>query len=378
MLAGRPMRTVGVEEEMLLVDIRDGRPRSVQGQVVLRSALDTAGVSAESVDGAVEGEFQQEQLETHTAPVQRLSDLEDQVRYWREQAATAARGADCRIAALASSPLPMASGPTPTSGERYEWIADRFQQVARNQFSCGLHVHVSVESDEEGVGVLDRLRGWLPVLLALSTNSPFAHGEDTGFQSWRAQVLRTWPSSGPTELFGSAQAYHRLVEDMTATGVLLDEGMVYFDARLSRRYPTVEIRCADVCPRLEDTVLVAALARAMVETAAAEWADGRPAPETQTALITLATFQASRHRLTEELLDPVTARPRPGWDVVDSLLDWVGPALAAAGDRARVDSALEVIRAQGTGADLQRGTFDRTGQLVDVVAHAVRLTAEQE
>lgn len=361
---------------MLLVDIRDGRAQSVQGQLVLRSALDGAGLSAESLHGAVEGEFQQEQLETHTAPVLRLSELEDQVRHWRAEAALAARGTGCRVAALATSPLP--AGPTPTAGERYQWIRDRFQRITRQQLSCGLHVHVAVESDQEGVGVLDRIRGWLPVILALSANSPFAHGEDTGFQSWRNQMMGSWPTSGPTDLFGSAEAYHRLVRDLTGSTVLLDEGMIYFDARLSHHYPTVEIRAADVCPRIEDTVLVAALCRAMVETAAADWAAGKPAPDIRSMLIRLATFQASRHGMSEDLLDHATARPQPAWEVVDSLLDWVGPALDAAGDLDRVRRALEVIREEGTGAALQRVTLDRTGQLVDVVAQAVRVTADQD
>lgn len=361
---------------MLLVDIRDGRTQSVQGQLVLRSALSGAGMAAESLDGAVEGEFQQEQLETHTAPVLRMSDLEEQVRHWRAEAALAARGTGCRVAALATSPLP--ATPTPAAGARYEWIHDRFQLIARQQLSCGLHVHVSVASDAEGVAVLDRIRGWLPLVLALSANSPLAHGVDTGFQSWRNQMLGSWPSSGPTDLFGSAESYHQLVSDMTGSTVLLDEAMIYFDARLSHHFPTVEIRAADVCARLEDTVLLAALSRAMVETAASDWGAGSAAPVTRSAMIRLGTFQASRHGMTGDLLDPATAHPRPAWEVVDALLDWVRPALESAGDLERVRDALHVVRREGTGAELQRVTLERTGQLVDVVAQAVRMTAEQD
>ncbi len=361
---------------MLLVDIRDGRAQSVQGQVVLRPALGEMTLAAQGDEGALEGEFQQEQLETHTAPVHLMADLEDQVRHWRREADAAARQAHCRVAALASPPLP--TGPTPAAGERYQRIRERYQLVAREQLSCGLHIHVSIESDEEAVGVLDRIRSWLPVLLALSANSPFTDGEDSGFQSWRSQVMRAWPSSGPTPLTGSARAYHQLVRDMTASTVLLDEGMVYFDARLSQRYPTVEIRSPDVCLRVDDTVVLAALARGLVETAAAEWAAGHPAPEVSTIMVGLASFQASRHGMTGDLLDPLTFRPRSAWEVVDALLEWIRPALQANGDWPRVEAGLERIRAEGSGADVQRTTFDRTGQLVDVVAQAVRLTAGQE
>ncbi|MCK0113050.1 glutamate--cysteine ligase [Ornithinimicrobium sp. F0845] len=370
------MRTVGVEEEMLLVDMQDGRAQSVQGQLVLRSALQDPGMAPAVVEGALEGELQREQVETQTAPSRDLAELEEQVRYWRGEAAEAARAAHCRVAAIATSPLP--SGPSPAAGERYAWIREHYQLLARQHLSCGLHVHVAIDSDEEGVGVVDRVRVWLPVLLALSANSPFAHGEDAGFQSWRNQMMTRWPSSGPTDLFGSPEVYHALVQDMTATGVLLDKGMIYSDARLSHHYPTVELRTADVCTRVEDTVLIAALSRALVETAAAKWAAGTPAPQVPSTLIRLASFQASRHGLKEDLLDPLTSRPRPAWEVVDDLLVWVRPALESAGDLPRVESALGVIRQDGTGADLQRLTLERTGQLVDVVAQAVRVTAGQE
>lgn len=326
--------------------------------------------------GAVEGEFQQEQLETHTAPALDMSDLEEQVRHWRAEAARVAREADCRVAALATSPLPV--GPTPVVDDRYAWIRDRFQLVAREQLNCGLHAHVSVASDEEGVGVLDRIRSDLPALLALSTNSPFVQGEDSGYQSWRSQMLGGWPSSGTTELFGSADAYHQLIHDLTQSTVLLDEGMVYFDARLSHHYPTVEIRITDVCARVEDTVLLATLGRALVETAAAEWAAGVPPRPVTSALVRIATFQARRHGMNDTLLDPVSSRPRPAWQVVDDLVQRLRPALESTGDLDRVIAALWVIRRRGTGADLQRSTWERTGQLVDVVAQAVRTTAGQD
>lgn len=372
------MRTIGVEEELLIVDVRDGRARSVQGQVVLRTALEGQAVASLTTDvsGALEGEFQQQQLEMHTAPVVALDDLEREIRHWRDKADEAARTASCRVAALGVAPLPV--GHAPVKSDRYAWIRDRYGLIARQHLSCGLHIHVSVESDEEAVGVLDRIRVWLPVLLALSSNSPFWHGEDTGFASWRTPMMHRWPSSGPTDVFGSASAYHQLVADMTHTSVLLDEGMVYFDARLSHHYPTVEIRVADVCLRPEDSTLLAAVCRALVETAATEWSQGAAPPALPTALLRMAVFQASRSGLSGDLLDPITAEPRPAWQVVESLVSWVRPALVETGGLARVEEGLGRLRRDGTGAALQRDTFRRTGQLVDVVAQAVRITSGHE
>ncbi len=159
-------------------------------------------------------------------------------------------------------------------------MAEHYGLTAQEQLTCGCHVHVSVESDEEGVAVLDRMRVWLPVLLALSANSPFWQGKDTRYGSYRSQVWGRWPSAGPVEIHGSAEAYHARVRSLVATGALRDEGMIYFDARLSHRYPTVEVRVADVCLDPADTVLLATLVRGLVETSAREWREGRPVPDT--------------------------------------------------------------------------------------------------
>ncbi len=383
-------RTIGVEEEMLLVDVHSGRPRSVSGRLLVRAARTRPPGADDGVHGAVEGELQQQQIETHTAPVSDLLTLAREIRHWRGEAIAAARDSGSSVAAIGTSPLPVR--PEPADSPRYAWIKDRFGLIAREQLTCGLHVHVSVDSDEEGVGVLDRIRVWLPALLALSANSPYWKGVDSGFASYRSQAMARWPSSGPTDVFGSAEAYHRLVEEMTRSAVLLDEGMVYFDARLSHRYPTVEIRAADVCPTVAETVVLAGLCRALVATAAREWRtgpapptrtyrDGRPATsalEVPTPLLRLAAWQAGREGLGGALLHPLTSRPRPATEVIDALVEHVRPALTAAGDLGVVEDGIERLRVHGSGAARQRRTLEHTGRLVDVVSQAVRATAGLE
>jgi carboxylate-amine ligase len=118
-----------------------------------------------------------------------------------------------------------------------------------------------------------------------------------------------WPSSGPTELFGTPQGYHDTVDAMLGTGTLLDDGMVYFDARLSRQYPTVELRVGDVCLRVNDAVLLASLARALVETASREWRLGKPPPQVRLETLHLAYWRASRSGLEEDLGTPSPAGP---------------------------------------------------------------------
>ena len=366
------VRTLGVEEEMLLVDVRTGRPRSVSGQMLVRAPHQPPEVVDGGVQGALEREFKQQQIEAHTAPAADLDTLRKELLHWRGAAVAAAREAGSNVAALATSPFPVR--PVAADSSRYAWMEDRYQLTAREQLVCGCHVHVSVEGDEEGVGVLDRIRVWLPTLLALSANSPFWNGVDSGFASYRSQVLARWPSWGPSDVFGSAQAYHRLVRRMVLSSVILDEGMVYFDARLATRYPTVEIRSADVCFTAEEAVVLAALCRGLVETAAREWQTGAAAPDVPTQLLRLASWQAGREGLGGQLIDWRTGLPRPAWSVVDSLVDHVGASLQDDGDLAIVHEGLARLRDEGNGAIRQRATLERTGSLVDVVAESVRAT----
>ena len=111
--------------------------------------------------------------------------------------------------------------------------------------------------------MIDRIAAWLPLLLALSSNSPFWQGHDTGYASFRTVIWGLWPTAGPSGPFGDAAGYDAAVADLVRSGAALDVGMVYFDARLSASYPTVEIRVADVCTDVRDAVLLAALSRAL-------------------------------------------------------------------------------------------------------------------
>ena len=109
---------------------------------------------------------------------------------------------------------------------RYDEMARRYGIVAAGQLTCGCHVHVSVTSADEAVGVLDRIRVWLPSLLALSANSPYWQGQDTGYASFRERAIGGWPVSGPTEVFGTAEGYRAVIDGMLASGVILDAAMV--------------------------------------------------------------------------------------------------------------------------------------------------------
>jgi glutamate---cysteine ligase / carboxylate-amine ligase len=160
--------------------------------------------------------------------------------------------------------------------------------------------------------------------------------------------------------------------------VPLDPDMIYTDARLSQHYPTVEIRIADVCLDACDTVLLAALCRALVEKAAREHAAGEPPPLVSTTVLRLASWHASRTGVEKDLLDPVSCRPRPAHDVVDDLVAHVAPVLDEYGDLGRAEQGTRRILAHGTGARHQRELLARTGDLDALVDDLVRRTAGDE
>jgi carboxylate-amine ligase len=358
------VRTVGVEEELLVVD-GTGRPVPVGPDALEIASRRGEGESPaehdraerdDTPDGGDEGpsphlmpELKAQQLELGTPVCHTLAEVGAELRHWRGRADAAAAAVGGRVAALATAPVPVE--PIATEGERYGRMLDAFGLTAREMLTCGCHVHVSVDDDEEGVAVLNRIRVWLPVLTALTANSPFWHGVDTGYASYRTQVWHRWPSAGPTDVFADAADYHRLIDEVLATDTVLDTGMVYFDARLSDRWPTVEV-------------------------AARESRDGTPPPSVRAEVLRVATWRAARSGVLGDLVHPVTRRPAPAADVLGALLDHVRAALTDAGDEQRVTEGLRDLLHRGTGADLQRRVHrDSDGDLGAVVRAAVALTA---
>jgi carboxylate-amine ligase len=374
------MRTFGVEEELLIVDPDTGEPLAL-ADALLAVRTATGDDARESPgDSGLTAELKLEQIETQTLPCRDYTELLQQIRGGRATADQAAQQHGARVAALATSPRAATTHLTPDP--RYAAIRERFGLTVHELLTCGFHVHTFIESPEEGVAVLDRIRDKLAILVALSANSPFWNGVETGFESYRTQAWNRLPASGPSAIFGTLPVYRRTVARLLETGVLLDEGMIYFDARLSRNHPTVEVRVADVCLRAEDAALIAVLVRALVETASREWRDDVDPLPVPTVLLRTAAWQASNRGLRGELLDFGTFRPAPAPDVVNALVDYLEPVLVEQGELELVRAGVTRILSHGTGAEQQRrareeagadAAFDGDG-LRAVVAQAVMVT----
>ena len=345
-----PVRSVGVEEEFLLIDPETGAPRAV-ASTVLRAGDD--------LNGELAAELQAEQLETGTYPRVDLDEVGREILTRRREATIAARRAGVEAVPLATYPLPVA--PHSTDDPRYREMVRRFGPTAAEQLTCGCHVHVAVASDDEAVAVVDRIQPWLAVLVAMSVNSPFWEGSDSGYSSFRSQVWGRWPSAGPTAPFGSAARYRQITEQLLRTDTLLDRGMLYFDARPSHHHPTVEVRVADVCREPRDALLLAALTRGLVETAAREWAAGQPPVPVRTEMLRLASWRAARSGIDDTLLMPHDWRPAAAEVVVEALVEHVAQAVTDAGDRQTITELWQDLRTRRPGAHHQRLAYREHG-----------------
>ena len=350
--------TVGVEEEFHLVNADTGELHVRAGDVLARLTG--------PLDDEVEPELLRSQIETQTPVCSTLDEVRTELVRLRRDLAAAAGQAGCRIAASGTWPADTPPVP-PTEKCRYEEIADRFGRTAREQTTCGCHVHVHVDNPDLAVAVIRRSRQWLPAVLAVSANSPFWRGADTTYQSYRSQVWARWPSAGSPPALRSAAEYDELVAALLATGVPRDEGMIYWDARKSRQFGTVEFRVADVCLRVDHALLLTALLRGLAQTAVAAEQAARGYDDERGELIRAAQWRAARYGVEGELVDPTTGRPAPAGNVVRGLVDHVRPALEDHGDAEFVDDAVSRLLTAGAGARQQRAVYRRAGHIDDVV-----------
>jgi carboxylate-amine ligase len=358
-------RKVGVEEELMLVDPASGMLTAVAGHALRAHQEDGRD------DAPVEEELFLQQIESQTPPASDVTEIAGHLRASRRVMGEAARAAGA--AAVATGTPVLVDGESQvTPKPRYRRIVQEYGELARSAIACAMHVHVDVGGEEEGVRALGGIAPWLPVLLAVSANSPYAHGRDTGYASWRYQTWSRWPSHGSGGGFAGAEDYREVTERLLEWGAALDDGMLYLDARPSRSFPTLELRVADVCGDVEDAVLVAALCRALVATEA-ERPDGPPR-QWRDDLLRAAAWRASRYGLSDRLVDPLRMSLVPAREAIASLLDHTRDALEAAGDAALVEDQVERLLARGNGATQQRRTFERTGSMADVVADAVART----
>ena len=354
-----PSFTVGVEEEYLIVDAVTGELRS-SAPAVLPAARGALG-------DQVQPELSLSQIEVETAVCQTLDEVRAELGRLRTEVIAAAEQAGRWVAASGSHPFADWREHAITPKDRYLELAQTFRLLAWELLICGCHVHVGVEDPEDAIQVIDRCRPWLPTLLALSANSPFWQGVDSGYCSYRTQVFDRLPVTGAPPVLGSRSEYDRLVQELVATGSMADATRLYWDVRPSARFPTVEFRICDVGLTIDDAVMVAGLIRALVRTCHAQAVAGEPVPSVPPEVVRSARWRAARDGLDGDLVDLGSGRARPAAEVVDGLLALLRPELEDFGEWDEVSALVAQTLERGTGACRQRQVFTRTGSLAELV-----------
>jgi carboxylate-amine ligase len=255
------MLRFGVEEEFMLVDPRRlvpvPRGRDIRDRISVR----------EELAPQIGGEFLAAQLEYATTIHTGITAAVTELAEFRTALGDAA-GELAVIPLAGGTPFDVDGAAAIVPTERYLHIASEFGEMLVEHQVNGLHVHVEVIDPDARVRALNGVRDWLPFLLAVTGDSPFWHGRDTGFESWRNVILRRMPTAGCPPEFDDAVDYCRRTQRLVEMGAVLDLGSIAWAARLSERYPTVEVRVFDAQLSLDDTAMAAALARAIVDTSA--------------------------------------------------------------------------------------------------------------
>lgn len=358
----KPGVTMGVEEEFLLVD-------PVQGVSVPAAAevLDRTRTARLPRGAAITRELRCSQIEAATGVCTTAAELRAQLAANRAVVAGAAQQAGVAAVPVGTPPLGDGRAPAVPSGDdRYARIDARYAEIARGYEACGLHVHIGVADRDVAVGVVGMLNPWLPTLLALSVNSPFRHGRDTGHGSWRIVEQSRFPGSGLAPTVADHRAWEAEVGRLVDCGALVDEAQTFWFARPSPHLPTVELRVADTAAVLDDAIAQALLARALVRTALTELEAGRTPASLPSALAQAAVWSAARYGCGGPAIDLGTGTRTTGSRLVRALLDHTRDALADSGDLDEIHTlAGETHRA---GAQRQRDAAAMFG-IAGVVRH---------
>ena len=292
-----PSFTIGIEEEYLLVD-RETRELATD---VPPDLVEDCGKRVK--EGQVTPEFLQSQIEVGTSVCETVKDAAEELGHLRRLVADVAEEYGFAPIAVSTHPFADWEQQKHTDKERYNVLARDMQAVARRLLICGMHTHVGIDDDELRIDLMGQISYFLPHLLALSTSSPFWRGEKTGLMSYRLSVFDELPRTGLPESFDSFSEYQRHLGIMTAAGLIEDASKIWWDVRPSARFPTLEMRIPDVCPRIEDGVCIAALYLCLLRMLYRLKRENQRWRRYSAMLVRENRWRAQRYGVTEGLVD---------------------------------------------------------------------------
>jgi carboxylate-amine ligase len=344
--------TLGIEEEYQIIDpvsrdLRSHMEKIVEGgRVVLKER--------------VKQEMHQAVVEVGTHVCQNIQQAREEVTYLRSMIAEFADKQNLKIGAAGTHPFSRWQDQDITNDPRYDKIVEEMQDTARSNLIFGLHVHVGIENREIGMQIMNSARYFLPHIFALSVNSPFWEGRNTGFHSFRTKVFDKFPRTGIPDFFANVSEYDSYINLLIKTGCIDNGKKIWWDIRLHPFYQTIEFRQCDVPMRVDETITLAALMQALVYKL--NWLIKRNL-NTRTyrrALINENKWRAARYGITGKLIDFGIEQEVATKDLVYELIDFVKEGVDALGLHKEIDY-LHTMLERGTGAQRQLRVFDETG-----------------
>ena len=359
--------SLGVEEEYQIIDPTSRELDSIAEEVVQEAQ--------KTLNKDVQLEIQLSQVEVATPVCASLAEVRTQLTRLRGAVIDAAHVFHKHIASSGTHPFSRWQEQPFTPHDRYLALERDFQQLAREQAIFGCHVHVGVSQREIGLLIMNQARAWLSPLIALTASSPFWCGLDTGYASYRIPHWGRWPQSGLPQYFSSLQEYDDLLQLLVKTHSIDDPTKIYWDIRLSERYPTIEVRIADVCLTIDEAVMTTGLTRALIRSCHEKVLQSQQPEPIRMELLRMAHWRAARYGLEGDLLDVHTREAVHASVLIERFLAFLRPSLEESGDWQEVSALVQKTLREGNGAMRQRRIYRQRQDLRDVVDYIVQETA---
>jgi carboxylate-amine ligase len=356
--------TIGIEEELAVLDARtlDLVPR-------FEELRDAAAASDPLLSEAIAGELISSEIEIRSGKGEDLADAIARQRELRARLVALCADRGVLLGSTGTHPWADYRQQPNIDTEHYRRVVEGLQYVARRNNTFSLHVHVGIRDLDRAVRVCDRLRPVLPVLLAVSANSPFLDGLDSGLHSARTQAFtRNFPRCGIPDAYGSWDAYRDYIDFLVRTNSIVEYTQVWWSIRPHFSFGTVEVRICDAQSTAQDGEALAALIVACVAQAARDIDEGVPFVDPANRFVEENLWRAIRHGMDGQLLDLQRAEAIPAGAAVEQLLEWTAPM--------RAELAIDPVLPERNGAQRQRAAIAAGLPMREIYAEAVRETRE--
>jgi glutamate---cysteine ligase / carboxylate-amine ligase len=357
-----PNYTLGVEEELMILDSES---------LNLTNAVEA--LIEESPDGEIKPELMESVLEIATKPCRDAREAEAQLRALRRQVAEIAERKGLCIGSAGTHPFAMWEDQRISKAARYRELVSALRFVARQEIIFGLHVHVGLDDADKAIHVTNGMRVHVPVLLALSANSPFWRAQATGLASTRMPIFRAFPRTGLPPAYRDWEDYASRIGFMVDSGVIKNYTFLWYDIRPHPNFGTVEVRAMDAQTRIEHTLALAALIQAMVKELAEHYDAGSELATYPHEMLEENRWLAARHGLGAELVDLPHKRLVATKELARRLYDRLRPHAQDLGAEDQFDGLKDIIEGGG-GAERQRVVYEANHDFTEVVREIVAAT----